>query len=528
MATTCILATEISVAFEHFPPLFSHLTLNLSTEPVALIGRNGVGKSILAECLAGLRQPDTGLVHQPVPVRYLAQSAADRPDPRSVAEYLGVAAPLVALDRLLAGNGEVDDLACLADRWSLRSDLEAQLTAYDLPVEALEQPVDQLSGGQRTRLQLLHCAQAVDTYLILDEPTNHLDRAGRGWLGQWLRARVQGTLVITHDRELLQQFDHIIELRDGELHHYGQGFAHYQATRSQEVDKAEADVHHARATLQKERQQQQIEREQHEQRRKQGRLKRRKGDMPKVLLDAQKARSEATGGRVQQKQESAIAQEQARLVKARARLDTAATLAFPLTPPETRSGCLVALEGVRLPWLTSMPPLSWQVMAGQRWLLEGANGSGKSTLLKLLCGRTKALAGRFNRRGRVVLLDQHLALFNSKVSALDNFRRLNPGWTEAEYRDRLALVRLRGARALLPVGVLSGGERLKAALASVLMGPKAVDLVLLDEPDNHLDLESQDLLSRVLSDYRGALVVVTHSAAMAQALQVTDRLHLSR
>lgn len=526
MANACISATDLSVAFDHFPPVFSNLSLHLGAEPVALIGNNGSGKSVLAECLAGIRKPVAGQIQRHLPIAWLAQNSADYSDSRSVADFLGVAAPLAALDRLLAGSGEVADLECLGEQWNLREDLVGRLADYGLPARVLDQSLAQLSGGQRTRLHLLRQSEQPDVYMILDEPTNHLDQAGRLWLAHWLKRRSQGTLVITHDQDLLQHFDHIIELRDSALHHYGQGFAGYRAERTQEIDKARADLNHARGALRRERQQQQAEREKHEQRAKKGRARRAKGGTPKMLLDAMKERSEATGGGIQAKQQTAIGQEQARRQNALERLDKAKPLAFPLTQPLVQFGCLVALEAGQLPWLATHAPFNWQILAGQRWLLTGSNGSGKSVLLRILNNEEELRSGNVNQRGQVILLDQHLQLLNLEWSALDNYRRFNPGWPESDYRERLALLRLRGERALLPVAALSGGDRLKVALAMVLMGPSAYDLVLLDEPDNHLDLESQALLAEVLSAYRGALVVVTHSNTMAESLRVTQRLNL--
>lgn len=524
MAMACMSATGLTVAFDPQPPVFQALEVHLSAEPLALIGPNGAGKTLLAECLAGRRTPTAGQVQRQVPVAYLPQQASEQHDPRTVAAFLGVEDALAALTRLLAGEGGVDDLAVLNDRWSLRDDLDAELAQFRLPPSALSAPVSSLSGGQRTRLYLMHLSRLPDTYLILDEPTNHLDQAGRQWLAHWIEQRTAGTLVITHDQGLLASFSQLLELREGRLQRHGQGFAAYQQTRAQLIDKAQHDKQHARLTLKKERQQQQIERERHEQRAAKGRAKARKGDMPKILLDAQKDRSEATGGRIAQKHQAGLNEEQERIKAADAVLGRENPLAFPLTEPAPIAGCLLALQGVCLPRVPNPQPISWQLMSGERWWLRGDNGSGKSTLLSMITGELEPVSGELQRRGSRIRLDQHLTLLNGQDSALANFRRLNPGWSDSAYRDRLAHLRLRGDSPLLPVSHLSGGERLKVALACCLMGPEAAQLVLLDEPDNHLDLESQTLLADVLSQYRGSLIVVTHSEPLAQAM-LLNRTH---
>ena len=277
MAMACISATDLTVAFDPKPPVFQAIDVHLSSEPVALIGPNGAGKTVLAECLGAIRKPTAGQVRYQVPVAFLPQQAAEQDDPRTAAAFLGVDAALSALSRLLAGEGRADDLSMLNDRWTLQSDLEVQLAKFQLPAEILSVPVSSLSGGQRTRLHLLHLSRLPDTYLILDEPTNHLDQAGRQWLAEWIRQRTAGTLVITHDQGLLANFSQLLELREGRLQRHGQGFAGYQQARVQLIEKAQHDKQHARQTLRKERQQQQIERERHEQRAAKGRAKARKG-----------------------------------------------------------------------------------------------------------------------------------------------------------------------------------------------------------------------------------------------------------
>jgi ATPase subunit of ABC transporter with duplicated ATPase domains len=137
-------------------------------------------------------------------------------------------------------------------------------------------------------------------------------------------------------------------------------------------------------------------------------------------------------------------------------------------------------------------------------------------------------AGQFQFKGHIALLDQHLSLLDETCSALDNFQRLNPGWTQQAYRDRLAQIRLRRDRALLPIRSLSGGERLKVALATLTMGPRVADLLLLDEPDNHLDLESQNLLADTLRAYTGTIIMVTHSDAFAEAIGFDEYLTLDQ
>lgn len=156
----------------------------------------------------------------------------------------------------------------------------------------------------------------------------------------------------------------------------------------------------------------------------------------------------------------------------------------------------------------------------------GANGTGKSTLLKVLAGQLQASAGGFQVYGEVALLDQYYSLLPAELSALAFLRLANPGLAHSEVRTRLAQLGLDAARVEMPTALLSGGERLKAALAALIYRQRSVDLLLLDEPSNHLDLPSLLALERMLDQFCGGLLVVSHDQAFLQRLQLHDSLRL--
>ncbi|MFY0664724.1 MAG: ABC-F family ATP-binding cassette domain-containing protein [Natronospirillum sp.] len=527
MTTTCLSANGLTFGYAGHTPLFHHLNIHLHAQPMALIGRNGVGKSVLLACLAGAIQPLHGTVTAHTSLAYLPQREADDVGAGSVTEWLGVAHILDALQRLEQGDGSPEDVVIVGDQWSLADDLSVRCQRFGLPTAILQQSMASLSGGQRTRLALLRLNPARDTFLLLDEPTNHLDQEGRAWLSLWVREHPGGALVVSHDQDFLAGFQHLMELRDGQLHQYGNGLAGYRAVTESERVSAEADLAHAQRTIRQEQLQRQQERERQDQRASRGKRNAARGGAPKILLGMMKARSETTRGKSAEKQEGAIAAERERANSAKERLEQLDPLSFPFTPAARQFGVLCSLAALRLPYV-EVGSIDAHIRAGERWLVSGANGSGKSLLLRAMAGVLKEpVEGTVHCTASTVLLDQHLSLLDSQQSALQNFQRLNPGWTESQYRDRLAHLRLRRERALLPVASLSGGERLKVALAVALMGPRPTELLLLDEPDNHLDLESQHLLTQALQQYEGTFLLVTHSRTLAAAVLPTHRLELS-
>lgn len=505
-------------------PLWSQLTTSLPSGVTALVGPNGHGKSAMLDVLAGELTPTRGHVTWAVPFYYQTQ-LNPLAGPR-VADALGVGILFDAFSRLEQGDADSSDLERVADHWHRPAEWAKQLADAGL-VPDLSLPVEALSGGQRTRLALCRALMHSDHYLLLDEPSNHLDRAGRHWLQQALAQHPGGALVVSHDRTLLQQVDRILELRNGQLVEYGGGFDLYQAQRDSQLAAQEQRLDHLTGQQRRLQQQQQATLEKAAGRRQQGMQERRSHSQGKLLLGLRKNRSEQTQARLsQQHNQRRDALDEDRQT-AQAELEQLRTQRLMITQPKVTGAVQVHLANLHLPFVRQAP-LGWTVHGGERWRVTGANGSGKSLLLKCLAGWIKPLAGAREVRGSVRYLDQHFSGLDPSASALDNLQRDQPERPPSELRTQLASLRLRGDQALQPISSLSGGERLKVALLSLLSHQTPVDLLLLDEPDNHLDLDSKALLERVLKDYHGTLILVTHDDAFADALAPLSEFNLEQ
>lgn len=503
-------------------PLWSGLSSSLPAGVTALVGPNGHGKSALLEVLAGQCAPTHGQVTWSVPFYY--QTQLDPLTGPRVADALGVASLFDAFSRLEQGDAEPSDLERVADHWHRPAEWAKQLADAGLEPD-LALPVEVLSGGQRTRLALCRALVLTGHYLLLDEPSNHLDRAGRHWLQHALARHPGGALVVSHDRTLLQQVDRILELRNGQLVEYGGGFDLYQAQRDAQLEAQEQRLDHLTGQQRRLQQQQQATLEKAASRRQQGMQERRSHSQGKLLLGLRKNRSEQTQARLSQQQtqrRDALNEERQ---TAQAELEQLRTQRLVITQPKVTGAVQVHLANLRLPFVRQ-PALAWTVHGGERWRVTGANGSGKSLLLKCLAGWIEPLTGERKVRGSVRYLDQHFSGLDPSASALENLQRDQPERPASELRTQLASLRLRGDHALQPVASLSGGERLKVALLSLLSHQAPVDLLLLDEPDNHLDLDSKVLLEQALQDYRGTLILVTHDDAFAGALALGNELRL--
>ena len=504
--------------------LFSDINASFDTTPTGLVGRNGVGKSVLAHLLAGQRAPTAGQVQCSGRVHLLGQHSGVLPG--RIADLAGAAPVLDALARIEAGSVDPADFSAVGERWDLRQQLQAQWQLLGLPPLDPARPAATLSGGQAMQVALAGALLSDADALVLDEPSNHLDTAHRHRLLDALSAWRGGLIVISHDRGLLQQMQRIVELSSSGLRSYGGNYTLY-AQQKQEERAAAAELLALRKR--ERRHQQQALREQRERlehRQSRGQRDARSANQAPILLGGMKNRSENSSGRWQAQQAQRSAELEARVQEAAAGVDAAATITlFSPSPAQPGPQRVAELVQAELPWV----PAPWQridldLQRGQRIGVRGGNGSGKSTLLRMLAGQLPPRSGQARLLASCARLDQSLADLPPTRSALDLLQHANPGADPATLRTRLALLGLDAERSLRPLATLSGGERLKAALAALLYAQSPPQLLLLDEPGNHLDLPSLAALEQMLNQYTGTLVVVSHDQALLDALRLTHDL----
>ena len=509
--------------------LFSDLNLAFGRERTGLVGRNGVGKSTLLRLMLGELAPSEGAATRAGRIGVLRQSLAPATG-ASVADLLGVRDALDRLARIERGEGGEDDLA-LAD-WTLGERLDVALADVGLAGLDPARPAASLSGGEATRAMLAALLIARPDLLLLDEPTNNLDVDARRLVAEVLAGWRGGAVVVSHDRGLLRAMDRIIELSSLGARVYGGGYDLYAERRAEERTLAAQALANAQRGARQIRREIQDARERKDRRDSAGRRFAAGGGIPRIVVGAMARRAEETSGRASRLAGRQRAEADAVLDQAQAGVERLKLMAFELPSSGLASGRRVLnLDRVAFGWPGGSPLLeavSFEMIGPRRVAITGPNGSGKTTLLKLIAGDLQPTRGEITRGGRMALLDQRTAILDDGETILANFRRLNPQDDDNAGHAALARFLFRNDAALRPVADLSGGERLRAALACVLAGGAPPQLLILDEPTNHLDLDSIAAIEAAVAGYDGAVLAVSHDADFLTAIGVEREVRLSR
>ena len=520
---TVLTFSDVGLTWPDGDTVLDALDLRVPAGRSGLVGVNGSGKSTLLRIAAGVLAPTKGRVQVTGEVGYLPQDLMLDRD-RRVDDLLGIAAPLRALRRLDEGSGDRADLEAIGDDWDVQERATAELERLGLSAGVLERCLGELSGGEVVRLGLARLLLHRPDVLLLDEPTNNLDAQARARLYDVLGSWPRTLLVVSHDRELLERMDRIGDLRDGQVRWYGGGFGAYAEQVRAEHEAAERAVTAARSDLRR----QQADRVEAErvlaQRRRQGRQAQLSGGIPKSVAGAKKNAAENSASSYRRVHQARLESARDRLGTAQLRLREDRTIRVELPATEVPQGRIVLTTENLV--LRNGATVDLDLHGPDRVAVVGPNGAGKTTLLDTVVGAVAPRSGSVRTHVPLGLLAQRMDLLDDELSVIDNVVARTPGHEVNPVRAQLARFLFRGSSADRAVATLSGGERFRATLATLLLGDPAPQLLMLDEPTNNLDLASYDALVSALAAYRGALLVVSHDVRFLEDVGVDRVLDL--
>ncbi|MFD2470053.1 ABC-F family ATP-binding cassette domain-containing protein [Amycolatopsis silviterrae] len=516
--SSSIVCNDLCFAWPDGEVVFDRFTLAISEGRTGLIGVNGSGKSTLLRLISGELAPDAGSISVSGELAYLPQNLSLASE-RRVDEVLGLAEVRAALAAIERGDADERHFAAVGDQWDVEERTRATLDQLGLAHVALDARADELSGGELILLGLAAQFLKQPDVLVLDEPTNNLDRRARRLVGAAVRAWKGVLVLVSHDRELLRHVDRIGDLRSGTVTFYGGNLEDYEAAVAVEQEAAERTVRAAESDLKRQKRELVEARTKLDRRARYGRKQWENKREPKVRMRKRQEDAEIAAGKHRTMHLGKVAEAKDRLREAAETVRADDEIRIDLPETSVPSGKeVLTLSDVEL---RNGLAVRMELRGPERIALVGPNGSGKTTLLQTITGAIQPRSGTVKVPVPVRWLPQRLDLLDDTLSAAQNVARAAPSASDNEIRAQLARFLLRGSRADQPAGSLSGGERFRATLATLLLADPAPQLLLLDEPTNNLDLASVRQLSQALASYAGALIVVSHDLSFLRSIGAT-------
>jgi ATP-binding cassette subfamily F protein 3 len=492
-------------------PLLEQVDVTLNPgDKIGLIGANGAGKSSLFAMMRGELHPDQGDIDFPAKwrVAYVAQETP--PLERAALDYaIDGDVELRKLEAELArlesepettengiAIGEVYSALADADAYTVQSRGEQLLLGLGFSLDQMQQPVASFSGGWRMRLNLAQALMCPSDLLLLDEPTNHLDLDAIIWLEDWLKRYAGTLLIISHDRDFLDEIVNVVvHIDERKLKRYSGNYSAFERQRAAQMILAA------------------------------GALEKQQRKRAHLESFVNRFKAQASKARQAQSRMKALAK-----MEELAPLRAAAEFSFEFREPLNAPNPLLVMEDVdagykiedqktgEITHKTIVNNINFSLQIGQRIGLLGVNGAGKSTLIKTIAGDITPLTGE-STTGKglnIGYFAQHqVEMLRHDESPLWHLAKIAPTVREQELRNFLGGFNFPGTMVTSSIAPFSGGEKARLALALIVW--QRPNLLLLDEPTNHLDLETREALTEALAQFEGTLVVVSHDRHLLRA-----------
>lgn len=524
-----LIANDISFEIRSGVSIFNNLSISLNNEKSGLVGKNGSGKTTLLRLLVGELEPTQGKIQRTGNLAYLPQDYQLNLQ-QTISEALGVKEKLEALDKIKGGDKNQDLLELIEKDWDIQSRISEIFERLKIGKLNLDRSMSNLSGGEKTKVVIARLLISEPEFIILDEPTNNLDHNSREVIYELIRNWQHGLLVVSHDRNLLNLLDQILELSNGRLKIYGGNYDIYKEQKELEEQAAKRQLVSAEQELKKTKRQAQKTKEKQQKRSSQGKKMRGKVGMPKIILGRMKETSETTSSRLHKLHAKIIEGAISNLEEAKKKISPENQINVELSGTKIPTGKLIVeMKNVNFSYENDKPlfqNFTVSLHGPIRLVLSGPNGSGKTTLIKLFLKELNPLSGEISLGvDKFAYFDQGVAILQKDKTLVENLKYIS-GLDDSLARKWLARFLFRNDDVFKKVDMLSGGERMRAALACILAGDNPPQLLVLDEPTNNLDLDSIEQIESALLNYQGALLVISHDKNFLRNIGIREEITL--
>ncbi len=525
-----IIISDVSYHYPNEHALFQgvHATI-ASNSKVSLTGSNGTGKSTLLKILAGLMSPDTGQIICASKPYYIPQHLGFLQC--TVAEALGIAPKLAALQAIMQGSVAIQDYDTLADDWDIEARYTAALQYWQLPVLQPDTPMDSLSNGEKTKVFLAGILVHEPEIILLDEPTNHLDYASRELLYDFILEHKATMVVVSHDITLLNLLDTTFELSAKGMQRYGGNYAFYLEQKELEDNALEESILNEEKNLRMARKKAREVAQRQEKRIRQG--EKNKTEVPRIYKNTLRDSAEKTAAKLKDQHSNILGNSAEKLAALRQQKNAIDHLKINFDNAALHSGKLLieaqlvnyAYEPGKNIWPA---PIDFKLYSNDRIHITGRNGAGKSTLIQLLTGSLQPSEGIIERSNfNWIYLEQNYEVVNVDCSIAELAEQYN----QKHLEDHEVKIRLN--RFLFPADTwhkrckdLSGGEKMRLYLCCLMISNHTPDLIILDEPTNNLDIPGIRILTQTIKQYQGSLLVISHDKHFVEEIGVESQFEL--
>ncbi|WET02765.1 ABC-F family ATP-binding cassette domain-containing protein [Flavobacterium sp. YJ01] len=527
-----LIIQNISYQHENKDMLFQNINFTVNNhDKTALVGNNGVGKSTLLRIISGELKPFSGQIIQNSKPYFVPQLFGQF-DNLSIADALEIKDKIKSLKEILEGIVTEENLQLLDNDWTIEERCDKGLSYWNLHDLDLNQKMETLSGGQKTKVFLAGIIIHEPDFILMDEPSNHLDFGARELLYEFIKSTSSSILVVSHDRTLLNILDRTLEMSKNEVIVYGGNYDFYRNQKKIMHEALEQDVQSKEKELRKakDKERETIERQNKLDSR--GKKKQEKSGVARIMMNTLRNNAENSSSKLKDVHAEKINTISGDLRQLRSNLPAIDQIKFGFNNSTFNKGKTLfkANEinysyGNQLLWKEN---LDFEILSGDRLVLKGLNGSGKTTLVKIILGELKLEQGNISSLGKKVMyIDQDYSLLQNNLKVYDQAQLFNDcGLEEHDVKMRLNRFLFTQNDWNKPCNTLSGGERMRLMLCCLTISDESPEIIILDEPTNNIDIQNIEILTSALNEYNGTLIVISHDHLFLNQIKIEKSIEL--